>query len=156
MCELRMSHKWVCWKCDKKVLSLFVNIRVCIRVRGLHLVFGLAKRIVTSRRRWAPFCVPCSMANVSSDQDTNKIRDPKGRRRAFSVKQNDGPITQNNILDVCQDYIVYISFVDCTNHIQHISALSIEVKSSCFSLFFWFQSMTSRRQASGEARFGAG
>ena len=39
MCELRVSHKWVCWKCDKEVLSLFVNIRVGIRVRGLHLVF---------------------------------------------------------------------------------------------------------------------
>ena len=38
-CELRVSQKWVCWKCDKEVLSLFVNIRVGIRVRGLHLVF---------------------------------------------------------------------------------------------------------------------
>ena len=38
VCQLRVSHKWVRWKMWEIVLSLFLNIRVGIRVRGLHLV----------------------------------------------------------------------------------------------------------------------
>ena len=39
MCQVRVFHKWVRWK------SLFLNIRVGIRVRGLHLVFFFFLRI---------------------------------------------------------------------------------------------------------------
>ena len=39
MCQIRVFHKWVRWKLWQiSIKPLFLNIRVGIRVRGLHLV----------------------------------------------------------------------------------------------------------------------
>ena len=39
MCQIRVFHKWVRWKLWQiNIKSLFLNIRVGIPVRGLHLV----------------------------------------------------------------------------------------------------------------------
>ena len=47
MCQIRVFHKWVRWKLWQiSIKPLFLNIRVGIRVRGLHLVISCCSGIV--------------------------------------------------------------------------------------------------------------
>ena len=83
MCQVRVFHKSVRWKLWQiNIQPLFLNIRVGIRVRGLHLVFS-RMRSEGSRFTWgsggeavfAKFCVcGCNCGNRSQPSATLRNR----------------------------------------------------------------------------------
>ena len=54
MCQVRVFHKWVRWKLWQiSIKFVFLNIRVGIRVRGLHLV--VRGNAIVSAKCWTTF-----------------------------------------------------------------------------------------------------
>ena len=78
VCQVNVFNKWVRWKLWQiSIKSLFLNIRVGIQVRGLHLVFFFVLVCEGERSppdigdKWCIYCNPSSkMMNVNTHSGT--------------------------------------------------------------------------------------
>ena len=82
MCQARVFRKWVRWKLWQiSIKSLFLNIRVGIRVRGLHLVFQNPKQPFNRSVPWQEVDGRSALANC------------EGLRQSTALASSWGPAT---------------------------------------------------------------